>query len=101
MTDSDMAGACSCHLDYPDFGTDAAWTIEYKARKEHKCIECREVIKRGERYHRHTTIYDGSYYNSKICNTCLKIGDDLIKCWVMGELDQELRDRFGVSLKNE
>ena len=41
-----------------------------KARKDHKCYECRGVISKGETYHKHHGIWDGSAYTYKVCDEC-------------------------------
>lgn len=45
------------------------------ARKEHKCMACRETIRRGHRYHRHASVYDGSISVWRHC----------VRCWLMCE----------------
>lgn len=54
-----------------------------KARKDHRCHECRGTIKKGEKYHYHSGIWDGpcSY---KICVDCESLRNDMnetIKDW--------------------
>jgi hypothetical protein len=41
-----------------------------KARKVHKCCECRGVIKRGESYHYHHGIFDNEPVCYKVCVDC-------------------------------
>ena len=36
-----------------------------KARKEHQCIWCGQMILKGEKYRRETSIYDGNFQNHK------------------------------------
>lgn len=40
------------------------------ARKEHKCCECHGVIAKGEKYHRHSGIWDGEAATYKVCLDC-------------------------------
>lgn len=43
---------------------------ERKAAKEHRCCECRGVIKKGERYHVHSGIWEGRPERFKRCADC-------------------------------
>ena len=44
-----------------------------KARKEHKCEECRKVIAKGEVYERFTAKWDGAVTTTKTCLLCAEI----------------------------
>jgi len=61
---------CSCDVDdYPEF-----YVEEYPvARKEHKCCECGEMIKKGQKYQKAIGKWDGDFDTYKTCMTCLKI----------------------------
>lgn len=41
-----------------------------KARKEHRCCECRGVIQVGEIYNKHHGIWGGEAADYKVCNEC-------------------------------
>ena len=41
-----------------------------KARKEHKCCECKRIILRGEHYQRVTGVWDHNPGTFKICTEC-------------------------------
>ena len=41
-----------------------------KAKKVHKCCECRGEIQPGEVYHLHSGIWDGRPSAFKVCNDC-------------------------------
>ena len=41
-----------------------------KARKNHKCCECRGVIEAGEKYHYHSGIWEGIPQSFKVCIDC-------------------------------
>lgn len=43
---------------------------ERKARKAHKCCECRGMIKLGEMYHYHHGVWDGEALDYKVCVDC-------------------------------
>jgi hypothetical protein len=53
------------------------WHSLRKARKEHVCIECREKIQVGEKYHNIDLVYEGSFEHYKICHLCYLISKDL------------------------
>jgi hypothetical protein len=62
-----------------------------KARKEHKCCECRGVIPVGEVYNKHRGIWDGSADTFKVCVDC-----DLLRNEVDNdERDPECKTAFG------
>lgn len=42
-----------------------------KARKQHRCSECRKVIRPGQLYERQAMADDGSVYSFKLCRRCL------------------------------
>jgi hypothetical protein len=41
-----------------------------KARKQHKCCECRGTINAGEQYHYHHGVADGRGVGYKVCPDC-------------------------------
>jgi hypothetical protein len=41
-----------------------------KARKTHKCCECRGAIQAGEKYHYHHGVWDGRAESFKVCVEC-------------------------------
>jgi len=49
-----------------------------KARKEHKCGECRRQISKGENYHKAGGRYDGDWWSSKQCLHCHQAAQLLI-----------------------
>ena len=70
---------------------------EVKARKEHKCAECREVIPAMAHYWREVYVYDGDLTDHKTCSVCKSIRD-VFFCdgWAYGGiregLEEHLRD---------
>lgn len=44
--------------------------VIHKARKEHKCEFCNDVIKVGKKYHRQSGKYDGEFFDRKIHMEC-------------------------------
>lgn len=67
-----------------------------KARKPHKCDECRRVIEIGETYLHERGIGDGPFTN-KTCSHCQVACDWLSKqCggWVYTQVEEELREHW-------
>ena len=64
---------CSCEIDVgiddgcPDFTS----TKMFTAKKDHKCIECKGVIKKGEQYEKTVGKWDGNFDTFKTCWTAL------------------------------
>ena len=50
-----------------------------KARKEHKCSECCEVIMIGDRYMLHVGLWDDHWSKYKTCPGCMEIIADARK----------------------
>ena len=77
---------CSCdHGEYPEFYSEKI----VKAKKEHKCCECREIIPKGQKYHRASGKWDGEMRSYKTCLPCMRIRDDYCKYgFVFGELPE-------------
>ncbi len=44
-----------------------------KARKPHKCYECRRLIEKGERYERASGLWEGSWETYHFCLQCSEI----------------------------
>lgn len=57
---------CDCDLEMPEFIT----VTNPKCRKDHKCCECRGVIKTGEKYWNHSGKWDGEFSVYKRCEDC-------------------------------
>jgi hypothetical protein len=66
---------CDCSIDidsYPDFFVSKIM----KARKSHKCCECKQEIKQGEKYEKVTGKWDGEISTVKTCYICTLIRED-------------------------
>ena len=50
-----------------------------KARKKHKCYECGGAIQKGEQYHNHHGVWDGSGATYKVCIECDALRDQVDK----------------------
>ncbi|NOV25928.1 hypothetical protein E5S69_20715 [Cupriavidus necator] len=60
---------CFCDYDAPEFYVQAT----HKARKAHRCNECRRQIKAGENYERASGKWDGQVDFFKTCEHCVSI----------------------------
>lgn len=68
-----------------------------KARKEHKCCECGDAIKRGDKYEETTGIWDGKPNRYRTCLDCLSVRnaffcDGWFYTFVWENLYEHLRD---------
>lgn len=54
----------------PDYDSTEVHSGWRRARKEHRCVACRETIRRGDRYHRTVQAYDGTVDESRHCARC-------------------------------
>lgn len=50
-----------------------------KARKEHKCSCCGRIIRAGEKYLVHFSVYDGDATSNKMCSECERDRDTFAK----------------------
>ena len=48
-----------------------------KSRREHKCCECRQPIKVGEKYHLSKVCWEGEWSEYKTCLSCDELRDEL------------------------
>lgn len=59
-------------------GAPSCWTASTpKARKRHKCCECRGWIEPGEKYHKFSGIWDGEAGTYKTCDDCQILRKDV------------------------
>jgi len=62
------------------------------ARKDHKCYECRRVIKKGEQYEYVSGLCDGDFFTHKTCTDCASIrGSFFCESWNYGQILEDLR----------
>jgi hypothetical protein len=70
--ESGACGVCisgSADGDMPEFSS----SQEVKARKDHKCCECGDVIPRGTVYERFSGKWDGTVQTYRTCLACAEI----------------------------
>lgn len=85
-------GACSCDFDY-DMVADVHCESIRTARKEHRCIECDEIIMPGEKYHCITQLCNGHWHTFKICVPCERIRNNFCAPYYM--LREYVQDYLG------
>ena len=69
--------------------------VERKARKEHKCGECRKSIERGDKYQYISGIWEGEPSSYKTCLSCAKLREKAqLKASAL-EYDEEFYPAFG------
>ena len=71
-----------------------------KARKDHRCGECRKTIVRGEVYLREVNIHDGRVITDKTCQDCVSIRNEFFRegYWygqVIELLDEHVQESRG------
>lgn len=77
------AGMCSCDVgDLEPLEMCAIFDV--KARKKHRCDECREYILPGQTYVKIKALQDGNWETMKRCAACHKIGEDYC-CGIIGK----------------
>lgn len=65
---------------------DCWWEQVYRARKQHPCSACGEVIRPRQRYHRITTIFEGSCDVIRQCARCYLVYRALQRApWMHGD----------------
>lgn len=84
---------CSCVLDCSD-GFSQEKLV--KARKQHRCCECGDIIKKGEEYQVASGCWDGSWDRFKTCAFCVKLRNTYCPGgYIYGELAETLEACFG------
>jgi hypothetical protein len=92
---------CSCSIDYTEHDNDPELYDEkiVKSRKDHKCSECRRVIKKGEHYKRIKGLWDGYFSTYKHCADCQSIAKEFFHSFnfecLLDDLWEFIRDSDG------
>lgn len=92
-----MVSVACCPLRSDDGETaSASSTATRRARKEHRCYECREFISPGTRYQYVSGIWDGEPGSFKSCLSCAEIRDHFAcnEGFVFGSLWGQLEENF-------
>lgn len=81
-----------CMLDYSDGAVSMIGDEWRKAKKEHRCKECKRTIEPGERYSYETFHWDGEFHVHKTCEHCIVVRDWLqAECggWLFGGVEED------------
>lgn len=71
-----------------------------KARKGHRCCECRETITPGTEYEYVSGIWDGRPESFKTCLSCVEIRNHFgCEGWIIGQLWDDLENNFFPDMK--
>lgn len=64
-------------------------TVWRKARKQHRCCECRKIIAIGEEYEYISGVWDGTPDSFHTCEKCADLRDSMTElgfCFIFGRL---------------
>ncbi len=71
-----------------------------KARKAHKCCECRKPIEKGQMYIRHKGLWEGRFDEYKWCMICDGLQKKYkVTCFCFGQLHEAIQEEHGVIIK--
>jgi len=84
-----------CYCDYESPAVERTKIV--KARKAHKCYECRRSIRVGERYEYTFQVYDGYPESYHLCENCRDIRVFVSNnlpcfCWAWGSLLDDAKE---------
>ena len=84
---------CYCDGDVPEFCS----VSTHKARKEHRCSECRASINPGEAYEYTSGKWDGYLSTYKTCTRCVELRQWAkisvpCFCWYYGDLHENVAE---------
>lgn len=88
-----MECTCSCSIDW--YGPDVIRITHPISRTEHVCVECGEVIQKGEKYEHVRGLWDGYWDTIKTCWPCKLIRDSFCSSWSYGGLRDNLKYCLG------
>jgi hypothetical protein len=95
-----MSGMACCPLSTGDIESTCSSIALRKARKEHRCCECRETIAKNAKYEYVSGIWDRTPSAWKTCLSCVEIRDHFsCEGWVFGELWNDLEENFFPDMK--
>jgi hypothetical protein len=83
-----------CDLEVDGYGTDLR-DSQHKARKQHRCGECRRRIEPGQTYTNFVGLFEGDFFSVKHCLRCTKARKWLGKRghgWIEGSILSWVRE---------
>ena len=85
---------CICISDYDSAEIERVEMV--KARKEHRCCECGDLILPGAIYENATGLWDKKWKTYKTCRPCSQIRKDFMECgFIYTTLWETLHDAYG------
>lgn len=81
---------CSCINACDDDFAEMISEKQVKARKTHRCVECRKAINLGDEYYSETVFYDGKKETIRTCLDCKSARDAFFCSWQFGEIWSDL-----------
>lgn len=88
--------SCSCLCDY-DGAFEVFYETKRKARKDHKCYECRQTIQKGDVYQWTKALLEGEWEVYRFCLPCWQIRVDYCYCAPFGELIEHIWELLDVN----
>lgn len=84
-----------CPLSEPDEVATLYHSCTLRAGCDHRCCECGETIRKGERHQMVKMLFDGKWSSNRTCLLCEEIGDHF-SCGgrIIGTLWEELEENF-------
>lgn len=98
--------SCGCQIEQDCDGGPSLFTEKIlKARKQHKCCECKEVIQPGESYERVKGLWEGVWQKYDTCMHCLSLRKVFFCGYTYGEvlwdLEEHIRESGGEVLDSQ
>lgn len=88
---------CDCSDVYACAGDSFVREKTIRARKQHHCCECGDVIEKGEEYQVASGCWDGSWYHFKTCSFCVMLRDTYCPGgYIYGELAETIQECLGL-----
>lgn len=84
-----------CMVDCSDGPVTSLSSADHKARKEHKCAECRRVIRVGETYRSDRYLFESEFNIHKVCAHCMVVRwwlSDECGGWLYNGLEEDLQE---------
>jgi hypothetical protein len=88
---------CSCVYDDDVEPCDVFESKIVKGRKEYKCIECGDMIKKGEKHEYSKWLFEGDWNHARTCAVCVNIRKS-VYCgqYAVGALRETILEEFGI-----
>lgn len=71
--------------------------VTRRARKRHRCGECKGFIAPGCHYHETRGLWDGQWSTHKTCGSCYVIAHSLLECFAYGCMIENLDCEYDLS----